>query len=240
MVEQSNTIIEELHGTQEAIGKKERKLKGFLTYLSLVLSIAAFFLSLFPQINPLNANYTQKAEAGDVEAQMFLAEHYYEVGENKDSHYWYKIASMYYGNHQGAALNNVACIGLTYGYYNDSLQDYQSKALSMFKKAAVLGDKAAVQNMYTLLKEMGQDTTTADFEMELAWAIQVSYRFGVHIEGLSESEIKWALEQFHLNEHTAYVGADYGVYYDGIGIYPEDTAFVEKDIIYNSYIYQPK
>ena len=240
MVEQSDTIIEELHGIQEAIGKKEHKLKGFLSYLSLILSISAFFLSLFPQINPLNANYTQKAEAGDVEAQMFLAEHYYEVGENKDSHYWYKIASMYYGDHQAAALNNVAYIGLTYEYYNDSLQDYQSKSLNMFKKAAALGNKAAVQNMYTLLKEMGENTTAADYEMELAWVIQVSYHFGVHIDGLSESEIKWALEQFHLNEHTAYVGADGGVYYDGIGIYPEDNAFVEKDTTYNSYIYQPK
>ena len=28
--------------------------------------------------------------------------------------------------------------------------------------------------------------------------------------------------------------------YYGIGIYPEDNAFVEKDTTYNSYIYQPK
>lgn len=219
---------------------KCKKNGSVVSWLALVVSLLTFAYTFFPQLNLHNSNYPERANAGDVESQMFLAEHYYEVGENKDSHYWYKIASMYYGDHQAAALNNVAYIGLTYGYYNDSLQDYQSKALTMFKKAATLGDKAAVQNMYTLLKEMGIETTAADYEMELAWVIQVSYHFGVHIDGLSETEIKWALEQFHLNEHTAYVGADGGIYYDSIGIYPEDNAFVETGTTYNSYIYQPK
>lgn len=237
MVEQNDAIIQELRGIQGAIGKKESKLKAFLNCFSIVLSIAAFFLSLFPQINPLNANYTQKAEAGDVEAQMFLAEHYFEVGEEQDSHYWYKIAAMYFGDHQAAALNNVAYIGLTYGYYNDSLLDYQNKALNMFKKAAALGDKAAVQNMYTLLKEMGEGAGVEDYEMELAWVIQVSYHFGIHIDGLTESEIKWALEQFHLNDYTPYVAEGGWVYYNEIGIYPSDDAFTEAKDSYNSYLY---
>lgn len=240
MIEQSEAIIKELHGIQDAVGRKESKGKGFLTYISLILSIVAFFLSLFPQINPLNANYTQKAEAGDVEAQMFLAEHYFEVGENQDSHYWYKIASMYSGDHQAAALNNVACIGLTYKYYSDSLLDYQNKALNMFKKSAALGNEAAVQNMYTLLKELGENHTAIDYEAELAWVIQVSYHFGVHIDELTESEIKWALEQFQLNENLAYATDAGWVYYDNIGMYPMDDAFAEKESTYNSYIYQPK
>lgn len=214
-----------------------KKSPQVISWVAFAISILTFLYTFFPQLNWYNTNYTDRANAGDVEAQMFLAEHYFEVGENKDSHYWYKIASMYSGAHQAAALNNVAYIGLTYGYYNDSLLDYQNKALNMFKKAAALGDKAAVQNMYTLLKEMGKDTTAADYEMELAWVIQVSYHFGVHIEGLSESEIKWALEQFQLNEHTAYVTEDGWIFYDGIGIYPEDNAFVGKDTTYNSYIY---
>lgn len=217
------------------------KMTGNVIHILAALATAlTLFFAVFPQYQPFNSNYVQMANAGDVESQMFLAEHYYEVGENKDSHYWYKIASMYYGDHQAAALNNVAYIGLTYEYYNDSLQDYQSKALNMFKKAATLGNKAAVQNMYTLLKEMGEDTTAADYEMELAWVIQVSYHFGVHIDGLSESEIKWALEQFQLNEHTAYLTEDGWIFYDAIGIYPKDDAFAEKGRIYNSYIYQPQ
>lgn len=225
----------------------ENKSKVFLRSFGEIIKVLAslataltLFFAVFPQFQPFNTNYIQRAAAGDVEAQMFLAEHYYEVGENKDSHYWYKIASMYPGEHQAVALNNVACIGLTYNYYNDSLLDYQNKALTMFKKSAALGDKAAVQNMYTLLKELGTDNSTIDYEVELAWVIQVSYHFGVNIDGLSESEIKWALEQFQLDEHIAYVTEEGWIYYDCIGIYPTDNAFAEKDPIYNSYIYQPE
>ena len=157
------------------------KMTGNVIHILASLATAlTLFFAVFPQYQPFNRNYVQMANAGDVEAQMFLAEHYYEVGENKESHYWYKIASMYYGDHQAAALNNVAYIGLTYEYYNDSLQDYESKALNMFKKAAVLGNKAGVQNMYTLLKEMGEDTTAADYEMELAWVIHTPVATTLH------------------------------------------------------------
>lgn len=203
---------------------------------SLATALTLFF-AVFPRYQPFNKNYVQMANAGDTEAQMFLAEHYFEVGDVQESHYWYKLAAMSYGDHQAAALNNVAYIGLTYGYYNDSLLDYQNKALNMFKKAAALGDKAAVQNMYTLLKQLGEENTAIDYKAELAWVIQVSYHFGVHIDGLSESEIKWALEQFQLNESVAYITEDGWLYYDGIGIYPSDDAFVERSVTYNSYAY---
>lgn len=217
------------------------KLTGNVIHILASLATAlTLFFAVFPQFQPFNRNYVQMANAGDVESQMFLAEHYYEVGENEESHYWYKIASMYPGNHQGAALNNVACIGLTYKYYNDSLLDYQSKALNMFKKAAALGDKAAVQNMYALLKEMSEDTTAVDYQKELAWVIQVSHQFGVDVDGLSDAEVEWAFEQFQLNEHTAYVTEEGWISYDTIGIYPEDNAFEEKDTSYNSYIYHPQ
>lgn len=238
MEEQNDAIIKVLQEIQGAVRRKESIWMRILNFVSLFLSIAAFFLALFPQMNPLNSNYEERANAGDVEAQMFLAEHYFEVGENKESHYWYKVASMYSGEHQGTALNNVAYIGLTYKYYNDSLLDYQNKALNMFKKAAALGDKAAVQNMYTLLKQLGEENATVDYEAELAWVIQVSYYFGIHIESLSESEIKWALEQFQLNESIAYATDAGWVYYDDIGIFPRDDAFAEKSVTYNSYVYR--
>ena len=237
MEEQDKTIAEELRKIGENTNPKKSVPAKIINGITFVLSVVAFILALLPQINPLNSNYVERAEAGDVEAQMFLAEHYFEVGENKDSHYWYKIASMYPGDHQAAALNNVAYIGLTYGYYNDSLLDYQGKALNMFKKAAALGDKAAVQNMYTLLKALGEETTAVEYEKELAWVIQVSYHFGIHIDGLTEADIKWALEQFQLKEYTPYATDEGWVYYDEIGIYPCDDAFAEKTDTYDSYLY---
>ena len=221
---------------------KERSswLKITFEIIHLVASLATaitLLFAVFPKLQPFNINYTQMANAGDVEAQMFLAEHYYEVGDVKESHYWYKIASMYSGDHQATALNNVAYIGLTYGYYSDSLLDYQNKALNMFKKAAALGDKAAVQNMYTLLKRLGEENSTIDYEAELAWVIQVSYHFEIHIDGLSETDIQWALEQFQLNEYTAYATDMGWIYYDEIRIYPREDAFAEKAKTYNSYLY---
>ena len=221
---------------------KERSswLKITFEIIHLVASLATaitLLFAVFPKLQPFNINYTQMANTGDVEAQMFLAEHYYEVGDVKESHYWYKIASMYFGDHQATALNNVAYIGLTYGYYSDSLPDYQSKALNMFKKAAALGDKAAVQNMYTLLKVLGEDTTAVEYEKELTWVIQVSYHFGIHIDGLTETDIKWALEQFQLKEYTAYATGEGWVYYNEIGIYPKEDAFAEKADTYDSYLY---
>ena len=240
MDKQNDEFIKVLQEIQNTVKPKQSIYMQIITAISLVVSIVAFLFSIIPQMNPRNSNYIERANAGDVEAQMFLAEHYFEVGENKESHYWYKIASMYAGDHQAAALNNVAYIGLTYNYYNDSLIDYQSKALSIFKKAAALGDKIAVQNMYTLLKELGEDTSIIDYEKELAWVIQVSYNFGVHIDDLCETEIKWALEQFQLNESVAYITEDGWLYYDGIGIYPSDDAFVEKAATYNSYVYHER
>jgi len=47
MVEQSEAIIKELHGIQDAVGRKESKGKAFLTYISLILSIVAFFCRYF-------------------------------------------------------------------------------------------------------------------------------------------------------------------------------------------------
>lgn len=204
---------------------------------SLATALTLFF-AVFPQLQPRNTNYLQMANAGDLDAQMFLAEHYFEVGDIQESHYWYKLAAMSYGDHQGAALNNVAYIGLTYGYYNLSLQEYQSKALSMFKEAAARGDRTAVQNVYTLVKQLGEGNTTIDYEMELAWAIQVSARYGISLESVTESDIMWAYEQFQIDIESGYICEDGLVVYEGIGLFPYKDAFKEKEKTYKSYEYK--
>ena len=90
------------------------KWKWIIPYISLVLSIVAFMFSTFPQTNPFNTNPLEKANAGHSKSQMFLAHHYYEIGDIEESYYWYKIASTTNGKYQAAALNNLAYLELTY------------------------------------------------------------------------------------------------------------------------------
>lgn len=59
-----------------------------------------------------------------------------------------------------------------------------------------------------------------------------------HIDGLCESNVKWALERLRLSDYTAYASDAGWVYYDDIGIYPREDAFSEKAKSYDSYLYR--
>lgn len=125
--------------------------KWIIPYISLVLSIIAFVFSTFPQTNPFNTNPLEKANAGHSKSQMFLAHHYYEIGDIEESYYWYKIASTTNGKYQAAALNNLAYIELTYLKTNDTEINYLDKSLKVLDNAIELGDKTALENQYILL-----------------------------------------------------------------------------------------
>ena len=217
---------------------KDSRNSKIATWLPIVLSICALILSLFPQINPLNRNYRARAEAGDTKAQMFLAEHYYSVGDIEESDYWYKIAAMTYGAHRAAALNNVAYIGMTYGYYDEKIFDYQSKALDMFREAAYLGNSVAVQNMYTFLKEcQSTNVPEIDYQSEITWVIRVAEYYGIFLARLDAQERNAALAAFHLDRDSGIVSADGYAVYPGVGIFPEEDAFSKFDKQYSSYLY---
>lgn len=119
--------------------------------LSVVLSILAFLFAAFPQTNPFNSNPIEKANAGHLKSQMFLAHHYYEIGDIEESYYWYKIASTTKGEHQAIALNNLAYLELTFLKTNDKSINYMDKALKALNVAIELEEVTALKNKYILL-----------------------------------------------------------------------------------------
>ena len=151
--------------------EKHRKFnfKWIIPYISLVLSIIAFMFSTFPQTNPFNTNPIAKANAGHSESQMFLAHHYYEIGDIEESYYWYKIASTTNGKYQATALNNLAYLELTYLKSSDMKIDYLDKAFKVLDNAVELGDKTALENIYILLLANDENFfTNIDYWSELS------------------------------------------------------------------------
>ena len=170
---------------------------------------------------------------------MFLAEHYYEVGDIDKCYYWYKIAATTSGDHQGAALNNLACIGLTYGYYDEKSSDDQLKALDMFRKAIFLGNAVAVQNMYTFLKECQvADLPGIQYNTELVWVIRVAAYYNIDLHGLAEEEWKAALADFHLDRNAGIIDNAGNTVYPNVGYFPAEDVFIsDSGKKYNSYEY---
>ena len=125
--------------------------KLFVSILALILSIVAFVFSAFPQRNPFNSNPTEKAYAGDVKSQMFLANHYFEIRDVEESYYWYKIASSTKGKYQAVALNNLAYIELNYMKSEDSQISFTDKAYHALELASTLGNITALKNEYLVL-----------------------------------------------------------------------------------------
>lgn len=142
--------------------------KDVIPILSVALSVLAFLFATFPQTNPFNTNPIEKANAGHSKSQMFLAHHYYEIGDIEESYYWYKIASTTKGKHQAAALNNLAYLELTYLKSSDTKIDYLDKAIKVLDNSIELGEKTALENKYILLlsndKRFFNDI---DYELEL-------------------------------------------------------------------------
>ena len=122
-----------------------------LSAFSLIVSIIVFLVATYPQLNLLNTNPIAKANAGHSESQMFLAHHYFEIGDIEESYYWYKIASTTKGEYQATALNNLAYIELTHLKTNDTEINYLDKSLKVLDNAVELGDKTALENQYILL-----------------------------------------------------------------------------------------
>lgn len=145
---------------------------------AIVISLISLILGLFPQINPYNTDYLSKAKAGDVESQMFLANHYYEVGNISESLYWYQIAAMKEGEHQAKALNNIAYLYLNAKVPDEKKEEYNEfpiniydKSLDLFERAGRLGEIRAVENMYILLSTCSEELSPSVHYFEkLDWA----------------------------------------------------------------------
>jgi len=134
--------------------KDRRWVDIFNAICSSITALAALFaliIVLYPQIKPSNVNHIELANAGVVDSQIFLANHYYRIGNLSESVYWYSIASQTEGEHQAKAINNLACIYFTTENFNATRGNNYIDAMNMFKVAADLGEIDAAKNLYVLL-----------------------------------------------------------------------------------------
>lgn len=127
------------------------KINAICSTLSAFAALLALIIVLYPQIKPSNTNHIELANAGNVDSQMFLADHYYEVGDLSQSVYWYSVASQTAGNHQPVAINNLAYIYLSYEQFSITKVDLYGDVARMFSTAADSGNVIAAKNLYILL-----------------------------------------------------------------------------------------
>ena len=90
--------------------KKDSRLSGIISILSLLFSVLSIALNIFPQINIFSNDIIKMAYANDINSQLTLAHHYFSVHNYSDSIYWYE---MLYSNPKNPyitlTLNNLAC-----------------------------------------------------------------------------------------------------------------------------------
>lgn len=142
-------------GVLRNIFKKCRNPKNtWVDLLALFLAAAAFIVSINPQVIPWNYDNFAKANAGDTYSQMFLAEHYYEIGDYEQAIYWYKLSSIEKSEFQPYAFNNLGYLyakgfGLS-EYETDGYRRFEI-ALNLFLKANQEGVEISNHNAKSLL-----------------------------------------------------------------------------------------
>lgn len=140
----------------------------WIDIVALQIAVISLLLSVFPQMNPFNDNLVEKANSGDIEAQMTLANLHYEIGNTEESVQWYTVAVSHGGSHQAKAINNLAVIYLTDDRFDVTRQENEFDAMKMFRAAAELGEIDAAKNLYLLIvsnpKEIFGDCYAEYFE----------------------------------------------------------------------------
>ena len=137
------------------------KAVSILGFLSIILTAISLIWTVCPQCFFWNNDLPGKANAGHVESQMLLAEHYYEVGEYDDAIYWYKIASSSSGEYQPIACNNLGFLyAKGYGLSNESgMEVYRyPKALRLFAEAYDAGQATTDNELLSIIEDNGTDT----------------------------------------------------------------------------------
>ena len=184
---------------KEHDGKKPRVIsfgwKDITVLITLVISIFSFVFSTWPQCNFLNKNFEARANAGDNKSQLFLAHHFYEVGDTGKSLYWYKIVTTNKSyKHYGLAMNNLACIYLNADLPVGNGKHYHKIEYDLLNESAKAGSKEGRRNLYLLLVSTPDQEWT---EIVYADALDEAKRRladnGEWTEELAAYETEWEL-----------------------------------------------
>lgn len=230
-----------LYSKQEINWEKASHIATTLSSISVVIAIVTLAISMYPQLIWKNTNHIEKANSGDIYSQIFLADHYYEIGEYNDAIYWYKVASTT-KNHNLSyiAYNNL---GFLYakGYgISDFNEDWYrlEKALSLFIKAAKYS-KTAIDNLCILLKTSSRNdfpniSNTQYEELLLQYDINNS------IESISYEYSDISLGPILWKDNKKYVGGQYVLESNGIGKYFYRVyTYKESNVVLEQYKYIP-
>ena len=176
----------------------------FNSICSAITALAALFalvVVLYPQIKPSNANHIELANAGVVDSQIFLANHYYEIGDLSQSIYWYSVASQAEGEYQAKAINNLAFIYLTSESINKTYQNKSQDAMNMFKNAAELGEVDAAKNLYILLISNPREQFGAEYPDVLSFSKNILTDNGIDIALFEKYQTQWNLIETVTGDH---------------------------------------
>lgn len=137
-----------------------------IAVLGFVLAVCTFvfgyYFQVLPQKQPGNDNLVARANAGETDSQLFLAHHYYEVGDVDESLYWYKIVTIDKSyEHHALALNNLACIYLNADLPVGNGKHYHKIEYDLLNASAKEGSKEGRRNLYLLLVSTPDQEWTA-------------------------------------------------------------------------------
>lgn len=165
----------------------------WIDIVALAVAVVSFLFSVFPQMNPFNDNLIEKANAGDVDSQMTLANLYYEIGNTGESVQWYTVAASHGGDHQAKAINNLAVIYLSDDRFDVTRQENELDAMKMFKAAVELGEVDAAKNLYLLLISNPKEIFGDNYSECLQYAIQKLKENGILLDSLDKYCAQWEL-----------------------------------------------
>lgn len=239
MVKKMLKAQEKISGQEENSSSCSRKtnlekvshISSVFSSISVIIAALSFVSSIYPQVIWWNDNYIKKANTGDVYSQIFLANHYYEIGDYGESIYWYKIASTAEkSNYRYFAYNNLGYLyakGLGFSEnYNEELCRFE-KALLLFEKAAEY-NKIPSDNIRLLLelysKEDFPRISNTEYEELLA-------RYDVNncVESVSFEYCDISHGPTFWKDNKKYVGGQYVVTMDGTGKYLYRVYTYKKD-----------
>lgn len=185
--------------------------------LSLIISIATLVTDVYPQVIPGNTDHLERANAGNVESQMFLADYYCEIGEYEEAIYWYRIASVSNDDYKYFACNNLAYL-YAKGF---GLSENETKEAHRFETALLLFEQAnkfdqiAKDNILLLLNTCSEDDfANVDYECRLE-----QYRTESFVEEVSSAYLEISRGAVFWKDGKKYVGGQYVNTADGAGRY---------------------
>lgn len=166
-------------------------LTSLSTLLSCFFACLTLYFALYPQHKPSNTNYLEMANAGDVKAQVKLADLSYKTGQIDNAIYWYSIAALENSEYQGIALNNLASIYLNHESHSVLKTNVYYECMDMFSLSMESGKYEAAQNLYMLLISNPHEYFGDRHDVELQNAEEFLSSYEDILQELAQYEIQW-------------------------------------------------